>query len=363
TASLNAMLAEPERLYACLLEQLNKAVPFFSGSLQVMEDDSARIVAFRGPLDPDVVMGLRFRMDPLFPNYRVVMTRKPVTFADIRVDYPHFFTRQEEFNSGHIRSWLGVPMIASDSVIGMIALDRDVVDPFDGDDVRIVQAFADHAAVAIRNAGTLRELQDALSAGDALMREMNHRVKNSLQLVSSLIDIHAGSVKEAATSASLYELQVRIASISAIHERLYKRADMTAVDLDDYLKQLADDLVESSRRADRTVTLSTDLVALAVDASVAVPLGLMVTELVMNALKYAFAADSDGKLALSLRRDGNAGILMVEDNGRGMNAGAVDASGFGLVLVRSLATQIDGEATLESAPGRTLWTIRFPLPV
>jgi len=179
------MLTDPQRLYSTLLELLNRAVPFHTGSVQVMDDNAARIVAFRGDLDPGVVMGLRFYMDPLYPNYEVVRSQKPVSFSDIRDTYPHFATRREEFNSGNIRTWLGVPMVVANTVIGMIALDRNVVDPFDDEEIEVVQGFANHAAVALRNAATYSELQEALASGESLVREMNHRVKNSLQLVSS----------------------------------------------------------------------------------------------------------------------------------------------------------------------------------
>lgn len=361
TADLNNMLTEPERLYENLLELLNRAVPFYSGSVQVMEGDSATIVAYRGDFNRDVVMGLRFHMDPLFPNYRVVTTKQPVAFADIREEYPHFYTRQDEFNSGHIRSWLGVPMVVSGTVIGMLALDRNVVDPFDDEDIRIVQAFANNAAVAIRNSGTYLQLQEAHAAGNALMREMNHRVKNSLQLVSSLIDIHSGVVSDESTRQSLAELQVRIESIASIHERLYKRSDMRTVDLDLYLGDLARDVLESFTRADGRVELSLETCPMPVDASLAVTLGLITTEIVMNALKYAFPGAAPGTLTLGLRRVGDGAELLVADNGIGMGGAKGRENGFGVSLVRNLAIQLRGQAVVESRPGRTAWTIRFPL--
>lgn len=358
TADLNEMLAEPDRLYASLLERLQHAVPYYSGSLQVMDGDAARVVAFRGPLDPDIVMGLRFKLDPLFPNYEVVTTRRPAAFEDIRIRYPHFFTRQEEFSSGHIRSWLGVPMVAAGAVIGMIALDRNEVDPFGEDDVRLVRGFADHAAVAIRNASVYRELQASIAAQDALMREMQHRVKNSLQLVASLIDIHAGTVEDA-TKVSLSELKVRIESISSIHARLYRRKDMSLVDLDEYLRDLADDIVASFFRRGAGLRLETDLERVSVTPKLAVPLGLIASELIMNSLKYAFPGGAQGTIALTLRRGRDGCELAVGDDGVGIPPERAEAGGFGTVLVKSLAEQVGGSAELESRPGRTVWTVRF----
>lgn len=359
TAELNTLLDEPERLYSSLLDLLGKAVPFSSGSLQVMDGDEARIIAFRGPLDPDVVMGLRFRMDPLFPNYRVVMTRSIVAHADIRIDYPHFLSRQEEFNSGHIRSWLGVPLIARGVVIGMFALDRDQVDPFSADDISIVQSFADQAAVALRNARIMASLHDAVSRGDALMREMNHRVKNSLQLVSSLIGIQEGLSDDAGTRDGLSELRTRIGSISAIHERLYRLGETSQVDLGDYLLPLAKDIIASFRHHDADITVAADLIPIRMDTDIAMTLGLIIAELVMNAIKYAFSGREAGTLTLSLGRSGHLVRLTVTDDGPGIAPGHKGDRGFGLSLVHTLAEQIGGHAVMDSDSSGTTWSIEF----
>lgn len=359
TADLNDMLSDPDKLYASLLGRLSQAVPFTTGSLQVMDGDSSRIVAFRGDLDPEVVMGLRFGMDPLFPNYRVVMTKSLVSFADIRTEYPHFETRQDEFASGKIRSWLGVPMVAAGQVIGMFALDRNVVDPFSVDDARIAQAFANHAAVAIRNARTMSELRAAVAAKSTLLRELHHRVKNNLQLVSSLIEMHTGHIQEPDARNGLDELQVRIRSIASIHERLYLREGEGEVQLDDYLRDLAMDTIGSMSNVGVRAELELSLAKTKAGIDVAVPLGLIASELVINALKYAFPGGR-GTIRIVLR-PGDDGLaeLEVSDDGVGMESPARGSGGFGLVLVPGLAQQIGGRASVESRPGRTAWTVSF----
>lgn len=355
------MLTEPERLYARLLERLDQLVPSYSSSLQVVDGNASKIVTCRGNLDPEVVMGLRFPMDPLYPNYEVVKKKRPVSFADIRDAYPHFSSRQEEFSSGHIRSWLGVPMVVVDIVVGMIAMDRNVVDPFDDEETRIVRAFADQAAVAIRNAKVYRRLQEAYAAQGALMREMNHRVKNSLQLVSSLIAIHAGQTDDPSARLVFTELQARIASVSSIHKRLYERKEMSGVDLDEYLRDLAYDVFNSFVGTGAPIELETREVPMSVDMAVAMPLGLILSELMMNALKYAFPGTSGGIIRVSLSRSADGGVLRVEDTGVGFSPESVEAKGFGILLIRNLSAQIQGLAEIESSPGSTVWTVRFPL--
>lgn len=365
TADLNSMLTEPELLYASLLERLSSAVPFTTATMQVMDGDASRIVAFKGNLDPSVVMGLRFRMDPMFPNYEVVRRCAPVAFADVRVQYPHFWSRKEEFNSGSIRSWLGVPMVAAGAVIGMLALDRDIVDPFTDENMRIVQAFADNAAVAIRNARLYADLQKSMAVQDSMMREMNHRIKNNLQLVSSLIDLQAGMVKDPSVRESLDALMTRINSISSLHERLYRRADMSTVELDSYLGDLAEEICASFSRPDSPVALEFKPTSILIDVSRAIPLGLITSELMMNALKYAFPAGQTGIVRVSLQRAASVGILTIADTGIGIAAGSRagdhTGDGFGTSLVRSLVEQLEGTIKLESRPGRTAWTIHFPL--
>ncbi len=359
TADLNEMLAEPERLYSSLLDRLQQAVPCSSSSLQVMDGDALKIVAFRGPLDPGVVLGLKFAMNPLFPNYKAVSTKLPVACKDVHVEYPHFKSRKDEFGSGSIRSWLGVPLVASGVVIGLITLDRYHVEPFTDVDMRLAKGFADHAAVAIRNAGLYRRLEESLATQEALMREMQHRVKNSLQLVASLIDIHAGSDDEG-SQTGLAELKVRIESISAMHARLYTRKDMSSVDLDEYLSGLASDIVASFLKRGAGVELKTELEHVVAAPKLAVPLGLITSELIMNALKYAFPAGAGGTVLVSLHRAGDTMELCIGDDGAGIPPGRLAHGGFGTQLVRSLAAQVGGSAGLESRPGRTLWTITVP---
>jgi len=377
TSDLNRMLAEPDRLYASLLERLAETVPFATGSLQLLEGDALRVVAFLGGFDPSVVANLRFELVPSYPNFQVLSSKRSVSVADVRESYPHFWTRKEKFDSGHIRSWLGVPLVVADEAIGIIALDRTDVDPFDPSDVRIVEAFAAQAAVALHNARLYGELKEALAAREALVRETHHRVKNSLQLVASLIDIHMGAVDDPYVRTCLEELKLRVGSISSIHARLYAQAGIDDVELDEYLRGLAEDIHDSFTRPGSVVYLRYDMQTLRVPPDTGVTLGLIAGELLINAFKYAFPGGS-GSLSLGLRATAAEGILTIEDTGPGMSpvdsgerchdpkgneaiAEVSGSSGFGLCLVRSLSAQLGGVAELESRPGRTCWTVRFSL--
>jgi len=358
-ADLNRLLTEPESLYGSLLDRLYRLVPFHSGSIQVMEGDALRIVALRGELDPGIVLGLRFPMDPLFPNLTVIRERRPVSVQDVRKDFPHFLTREKEFGSGSVRSWLGVPMACGDEVVGMIALDRHAVDPFPLGQVHIVKSFADMAAVAIQNARTYRRLLEALEARDRLMKELNHRVKNNLQLVLSLLAIQARRIEDTGTREALSVLEGRIESISNAHELLFRQEEPgTAIDLGEYLESIAQDFRGAFLGPERSIALSTDFHRIEGNVAMAVPLGLILNELLTNAAKYAFPGDAAGTVSARLRSENDRGTLTVEDSGWGMPSGS---SGFGTQLVRSLAEQIRGRADVRSGAGGTAWTVEFPL--
>jgi len=175
------------------------------------------------------------------------------------------------------------------------------------------------------------------------------------------IDIHAGHVVEERTRVSLSELKVRIQSISNIHERLYRSSEVESVELDDDLRDLGGDVFRSFLRVNSNIELKTDLQPVPVGVSIALPLGLTVTELIMNTLKYAFPDGSDGIVTVGLRAAEQEGVLRVTDTGIGFDPEIVRAAGFGLVLVRSLTSQINGSAALESRPGHNEWVIGFPL--
>jgi two-component sensor histidine kinase len=196
-----------------------------------------------------------------------------------------------------------------------------------------------------------------------LLREIHHRVKNNLQITSSLLRLQAGAVEDPATREVFLTTQNRIRSMALVHEKLYQSTNLARIDFSDYISALGA-LLMNSMASDRVALQVTgDRVYLSVD--VAVPCGLIVNELFSNALKHAFPADRHGTISAHLR-DGSDGrcTLTVSDDGVGLPPQATLAGGttLGLQLIQGLVQQIDGTMTAGSGDGGSgaMFTIVFP---
>ncbi len=202
-----------------------------------------------------------------------------------------------------------------------------------------------------------------------LMREMNHRVANSLQLVAAMLHLQASGSEDEGIRAALGEARARVFAVGQIHTRLYNSDDVQSVDMVEYLNALVDELQHSAdaagegsarARSGIAITLDTEPLELSPDQGIAV--GVIVTELVINALKHAFPAGS-GAIAVSLRRDGSSLEITVADDGVGYgdepSAGPAGRRGLGSSIIQAMLAKLGG--SLERAecwPG-TRVAIRF----
>jgi PAS domain S-box-containing protein len=196
---------------------------------------------------------------------------------------------------------------------------------------------------------------------ETLMREIHHRVKNNLQVILSLLSVQAENVHDPAALAIITESESRIRSVSLIHEKLYRSQELGAIDFAEYINDLCVHLFHSFGASDLGIRLelNVDGVRLGVDS--AVPCGLIVNELVSNALKHAFADGRSGAVTVALSNAGDRVELVVRDDGVGWPDG-LDIStskGLGLQLVSLLANQLDGELDVLERSAGTALRIRF----
>ncbi len=203
---------------------------------------------------------------------------------------------------------------------------------------------------------TERKLAEARQG--ELFDELNHRVKNNLSMVSSFLHLQARSASPQARE-ELTKAVVRVQSIAQVHSALYRGARREDVDLGGYLHELCSGLATSLVSDDRVV-IDVEAESLVAPVDTAVALGMVVTELVTNAAKYAYPPPTAGRIAVRLaRRDGEI-VLSVSDTGAGLNAdGSGGREGLGLRLVGSLVEQVHGELAVSGPPGTT-FDVRLP---
>jgi two-component sensor histidine kinase len=211
------------------------------------------------------------------------------------------------------------------------------------------QALATQALRA-QNEQSKAALEASNARLQALLHEVNHRVANSLQLVTAFVQLQARSITDEAAKSALADTQRRISAIGQVHKRLYTSDDVQTVAMDEYLQALIGELQEtwSTPASRRILTLVAEPVRLATDRAVA--MGVIVNELVANACKYAYSPDTDGEVRIELRHQDGRFHLQVEDDGVGLPAdGAVKGTGLGSKLVRAMAASLGSTVDYASA--------------
>ncbi|MDE2403799.1 MAG: response regulator [Sphingomonadales bacterium] len=215
----------------------------------------------------------------------------------------------------------------------------------------------DQALAAVRLRAAHAQMEEELRQSNerlqSLLHEANHRVANSLQLVSSLVSLQARMVTDPAARAALDNTRQRIHAIARIHQRLYASASIRSVDMVPYLEALITELGESwsAPGAARAIRLQADPLELATEHAVA--LAIVVNELVTNACKYAYPPEHPGEIRVDLNSREGGFRLVVEDDGSGLSANTEPrGTGLGSRLVEAMASSLNGAITQEdNAPG------------
>ena len=204
-------------------------------------------------------------------------------------------------------------------------------------------------------------LRTTLKEKDLLLREIHHRVKNNLQVVSSLLRLQASAQEDPTVHRALQEAQERIQAIALIHQKLKHAPDFSQLDLPGYVRTLAERLVRSYASVPALIDLQVKVASVVIGPDVPVPLGLILNELVANSLLHAFPSGQGGSLDIELEPDSRGWILLrVADSGQGLpEAVDLDGGGLGFQLVRALTDQLGGTLELERRRGAS-FLLRFP---
>lgn len=204
-------------------------------------------------------------------------------------------------------------------------------------------------------------LKDSIAEKEVLLREIHHRVKNNLQIISSLLNLQTVYIDDEEALNLFKESQNRVRSMSMIHESLYQSRDLAHIDFSIYISRLCNELLSSYGVNINLITLKTDLEKVFLDINTAIPCGLIITELFTNAIKYAFPEGRKGIINIKFHREkGDNFILEVSDDGVGLpeDIDMEQTKSLGMRLVNSLVDQLDGNIQLDTNSG-TRFVIKF----
>lgn len=198
-------------------------------------------------------------------------------------------------------------------------------------------------------------IQKALDEKDLLLREIHHRVKNNLQVVSSLLSLQSSYVDDENALEAINEGRDRVQSMALIHQNLYREDNLTGIEIHKYFEKLIDGLFESYNIHPERIKLAMDIEALNLDVDTVIPLGLVVNELVSNALKYAFPGDRAGTISISLKEENKHLLLSVADDGIGISdEWKEENDSFGYQLIHAFKEKLEATLHVDNHAGTTV---------
>ena len=200
---------------------------------------------------------------------------------------------------------------------------------------------------------TEKMLEKSLHEKEILLKEIHHRVKNNLMIISSLLNLQSDYIKDEESKNIFKESQNRARSMALIHERLYQSTDLKRIDFGDYIRTLANDLYHTYVMDTSLIKLNIDVDDIKLDINTSIPLGLILNELVTNSLKHAFSQGESGEINIKFHMQMINYLLEVKDNGVGFpnDIDYKNTDTLGLRLVTSLTEQIDGKIEFNNTSG------------
>ncbi|MEW6143794.1 MAG: GAF domain-containing protein [Thermodesulfobacteriota bacterium] len=329
---------------------------------------------------------------PMGATWKAIMGGKPRYIADSDAD-PHLGQAGRDYGA---KSYISMPIKLEDDTVGCIHIHSFKKSAFNRDHVKLLDIVARQLETAINNArktealrkseealrktrdeleGRVRErtselqksntllikeilerryveneLKQSLTEKDVLLKEIHHRVKNNLQIISSLLNLQSRKLKDGKARASFVESNNRIRSIATLHEQLYRSKDLSRIDFGAHIRNMTNHLLRSYGVGSDRIRIAVDSEQIYLDINTAIPLGLVVNELVSNAIKHGFDGITEGEIKIVFRRINDKYSLSMSNNGikfpEGFDIGSSNT--LGLELVSSLSKQLKGTIALSS---------------
>jgi len=365
-----------DEVLATILDEMRELLGVTGGSIWLRDPQSGDLVC-RQAAGPDSEEVRRWRLAPGQGLVGWTTSHgQTLIVQDAQADERHVGRLGKQIGLA-LRSVASVPLQVKGSVIGTLQAVDTEAERLGPDDLKLLEPLAASAAIAIENArlyrraqeeiGERRQAQEALQASlqekESLLQEIHHRVKNNLQVMTSLLRLQCQFSKDSPVRQALTTNRDRIQSMSLVHEHLYQSPDLARINLADYLRRYVPYLTRVYQKQARRIAVRTDAEDTYLDIDHAVPCGLLVNELVSNALKHAFPAGRAGEIRVEARQENGHASLSVRDDGVGLPADVNfrRPTSLGLHLVNMLVKQLNGTINLENHHG-TAFEVTFPAP-
>lgn len=350
--TMDALLTETVRLVA-------EGLPSeFCKVLEFVPSDNCFTVRAGVGWGPDVVGVAQVGADLASPAGFALKTGKPVISNHLgneqRFRTPELFARY-----GILRA-MNVILQGDGTPFGVLEVDGQSEGDFTEKDIPFLQGAANILGMAIERERSQRLLQAALERHQVLLKEMNHRIKNSLSIVSSMLRLQSSSTSTSTATEQLEAAAHRVHAVARAHERLYQTDDVEHLDIGRYIEQVCGDVDASVAHCEIIVDAQHDIL-IATDK--AIPLALMVHELITNAAKHAYEGQSSCKIWVGVVREGSTIRVSVRDEGIGLpaNFDLAKGKGLGMRLVRAFLQQLDATVAVNPQPRGTEFVVLVPL--
>ncbi|WP_169195143.1 histidine kinase dimerization/phosphoacceptor domain -containing protein [Devosia sp. MC1541] len=224
-----------------------------------------------------------------------------------------------------------------------------------------IDSAVDSVRLTRANERANREAREARERAEMLLGEVNHRVANSLAMVAALVGLQANALEDQEAKRALSETQARIHAVAGVHRHLYTSGDVRTVQIGDYVSSLIGELENSVQAEGQTARIRTDVQSFPVPTEKVASLGVILIELVTNALKYAYEGREPGEIRITMRCQNDSVRLIIEDDGVGWSGvGKPRGTGLGTRIVRAMAHSLSADVTYRNGPGTSV-EVTFPL--
>jgi PAS domain S-box-containing protein len=264
---------------------------------------------------------------------------------------------EEYIKPNHIISMLNVPIWLHKELVGVLSIEQIINKKKwtleEQDFAASISYILSLSLEASKRDTAQKQIINSLEEKDVLLREVHHRVKNNMQIISSLLNLQSSSIENPEIKDIFNQSQNRVKSMSMIHEQLYQADDLAKIDFNNYVSGLIKRLFQIYSTNQKQIEWDINVQDINLNIETAIPCGLIINELVSNSLKHAFKDRSYGKIDFKMERDNDLINFTVSDNGMGIsdNFQIENSSTLGLNLVNTLVNQLEGELTIRNDEG------------